>query len=135
MQQDRRDSKLTGPLFSDSESESSPVELSTTLRPVFGLACQPDAVAAFQASKKAVVPAAEVEELEASSETSSEEEDADSPVALAGEAATEACVEAARGMLFKPYAMCKARRALDELAHAQNDEDPRRLEDSGFDGG
>ena len=46
MQQDRR-AKLTGPLWSESETEESPVELSTTLRPVFGAAFAEDAAAAY----------------------------------------------------------------------------------------
>ena len=36
-----------------------------------------------------------------------------------GEAAVLACTEAARGLKFKPYDMCNARRTLDELANAQ----------------
>ena len=32
-----------------------------------------------------------------------------------GEAALAACVAAARGLSFRPYAMCKARRAMDLL--------------------
>ena len=53
----------------------------------------------------------------------------------AGEAAMEACVEAARGLVFRPYAMCKARRTLDIIGqitgeHGDPIEDLEELVDS-----
>ena len=55
-----------------------------------------------------------------------EEEKEQTPEDLAGEAVLAACTEAARGLVFRPYAMCKARKAFNELAVVQHTctEDP-----------
>ena len=64
-----------------------------------------------------------------------EEEDEQSLDERAGEEAMAACVEAARGLVFRPYAMCKARRTLDVIKHISGEhgepvEDLEELVDS-----
>ena len=64
-----------------------------------------------------------------------EEEDEHALEERAGEAAMAACVEAARGLAFRPYAMCKARRTLDIIGqltgeHGEPIEDLEELVDS-----
>ena len=91
--------------FLMSEAPSSPwLEPELPLRP--GVAFQPDAHEAYKATQ---TPEQALARKAAWAAAGEREE--------AGEAATEACAEAARGLKFKPYAMCKARRTLDDLAH------------------
>ena len=74
-------------------------------------------------------------------EAEDEEEEEQRPEEQGGAAAIAACTEAARGLSFRPYAMCKARKAFDNLAVVQQtyteDPTPRRflLVDWGVDGG
>ena len=107
--------------FEQSEVETSPVELCSEVPPNPGITLRPGALEAYAATMTTEM----VQQRQAAWAAAVEKEEA---LEDAGAKVLRACEEAARGLRFKPYALCKVRKCLSDLEHLPVETEPEPLE-------